>query len=266
MPDYAGGKNDDYIQTILYDRLCRFGYWYSLDYSSFDQSISSWLIRDAFEIIRDAFKSPDDELFDVIVHDFIHKDFVTKDGWIHSDKGVPSGSMFTQIIDSLVNMICISCYLFSRGVGESEFAMMVMGDDNLLFLRNPIDVEDMSSYLRKNLGIIMNPSKLKSGLCKAQYPAFLSRVWRPGGRWRHPNVLISKVAYPERFRPYDKREVTPAQVLYGYCLAYKAGMEEMMDVHRFLADHPNHHEWIASQATSRYVPGYLRFNREYLMS
>jgi hypothetical protein len=262
IEQYAGGKSDSDIRIILGDKCTKWVNWYSLDYSSFDQTISDWLIRDAFDVIKDCFiKSDfDDELFKIIVDDFIEKNFVTPNGIVHSKKGVPSGSMFTQIIDSLVNLICIATYCFSEGI---QFDTMVMGDDNLLLTRDEVDINRMSTYLRKNLGLEMNPSKLKSGKCKCDYPCFLSAEWRPGGRWRHPNVLISKMAYPERWRPYAKQEVTPEMVLYAYYLTYPKGMGEFLNMGKFLSDNINLREEKMWKVASRYVPGSLSYIRDY---
>lgn len=261
---YAGGKNDVEISNIIQDARSKWAYWYSLDYSHFDQSISDWMIRDAFKVVRAAFSDQgfDDELFGIIVEDFIHKNFVTADGIIHSDRGVPSGSMFTQILDSLINVLSILTYMYS--IGE-ECQMIVMGDDNLLFANVRIDVEKMSTYLAKNLGLEMNPSKLKFGESARAYCTFLSREWRPGGCWRHPHVLISKMLYPERWRPYGKKEITPEMVLYAYYLAYPAGMCAFLNMERFLSDHHFSDAEIQRKVASRYVPGALSYIQNYTM-
>lgn len=261
LDEYAGGKDDAAISNIIANCRRKNAYWYSLDYSSFDQSISNWLIQDAFAIIRQAFAGEfDDELFSIIQNDFIHKNFISAQGVIHSDKGVPSGSMFTQIIDSIVNLICVYTYLYSIGI---EGTCIVMGDDNLLFTNTEIDGELIASYMRKNLGLTINADKIEKGKSGAQPPKFLSREWRNTGQWRHPNVLISKLLYPERFRPYSSGDAKPEDIIYGYYLTYKLGMSELLDMGQFFRDYPFNAKSF-ERVVTRYVPGALQFNLVYL--
>lgn len=259
---YAGGKRPNDISIIISGLRNRFRHWYSIDYSSFDQSISDWLIRDVFSIIHDSFKVVDEELWQVIVDDFIEKNYISPfNGIVHSIKGVPSGSMFTQIVDSLVNLIIIQTYLFSIGVCGD---MIVMGDDNLLYTSDEIDLDQLSSYVLKNFGIRVNSVKSHSG---DRYidPIFLSRTWTCVGQERNPHVLVSKLAYPERFRVYSK-DIGPEMVLYGYILEYMPSMSRLMNVGKFIREHNNlGDEKVWSRVDSRYLPGALRYSLDYLV-
>jgi hypothetical protein len=82
MSFYAGGKQPTQISSLILNWRIKFSKFLSIDYSSFDQSVSSWLIQDAFDVVRSAFvlNQEQSEVFDVIVHDFIHKDFLLKEG------------------------------------------------------------------------------------------------------------------------------------------------------------------------------------------
>lgn len=134
MSTYVGGKSDVTIQQSIQNARATYGRYVSLDYSHYDQSISSWLIEDAFSIIRCAFtqfSETESKLWDVVIHDFIHKDFALAEGFVHADKGVPSGSMFTQIIDSLVNELMIRTF-FKTLEYEPKWECQIMGDDNLI--------------------------------------------------------------------------------------------------------------------------------------
>jgi len=261
IKEYAGGKNNDRIAQIISGMKRHYRFWYSLDYSSFDQTISDWLIRDAFEIIRDSFSDIDDELFDIIVEDFINKNYILSDKVVFVRKGVPSGSMFTQVIDSIVNLICIYTYLFSIG---AEGQCIVMGDDNLLMTNAEINPIDISSYLMKNFGLIMNSDKLEYGRVVDDNPKFLSCVWTPGGQWRNPRELLSKMLYPERFRPYGKGGMTPEIVIFGYLLMYASGVRKLIDVRRFLDDNPNLTESLFRKVAIDYSSGAIAYQFKYL--
>jgi hypothetical protein len=258
---YAGGKDPWDIDKIIQNDRSSFNYYLSLDYSSFDQSLSDWLIEDAFSLLFDAFMTRDARICDIIVNDFIHKAFVSGDGVIYSDKGVPSGSMFTQIIDSICNILMIKTYLLSKGL---KGHMIVMGDDNLLYTDKAVDKEDISSYLRLNFGTSVNPSKTDSGT-RMDSPKFLSREWRKDGQWRHPNVLLSRMLYPERWRDYKSGNADPIEVFYAYILTYPVGMRELVDVDSFLFDNkliPNRN---ADIRHSRHLTGVMKYVRDYLL-
>lgn len=261
---YAGGKDDMEIARIINAYSTMYLKFMSIDYSSYDQTISSWLIEDAFSIIRAAFVlTPAEEcVFNNVVQRFIHKDFILSEGVLHSDKGVPSGSMFTQIIDSLVNVLVVKTYFNSIG---KSCRMIAMGDDNAIFCDLGVDIEHLASYLRKNFGLIVKTDdKSNEGDVRMQDVKFLSRYWTKGGTWRHPWQLLSRLLFPERRREYGD-EVQPEHVLTGYILTYKVGMTQLIDVPRFVKEHPVSRSFVVDHVDSRYLPGYLAYVREYTL-
>ena len=263
---YCGGKDDLDINAILQNGRSKFNQCVSLDYSHYDQSISNWLIEDAFSVVRHAFYSmspKDDALWDVVMHDFIHKTFLLPDGEVRSSKGVPSGSMFTQIIDSLVNELMIRTAMYSLGVKDYNYQMQIMGDDNLIMYLDPEDLADkICSYITHNFGITVNMDKTSHHSTK-ESPEFLSRIWKPSGIWRHPFTLLSRMLFPEKFRPYASGRANPYDVLYSYCLAYPLGMAELMDVCRFKQD-AIEKRGSSLVTSSDYHTGFIRYREQYL--
>lgn len=262
VPFYAGGKEPSTISGLIHGWQAYSKKFLSIDYTAFDQTISSWLIEDAFSIIKSAFimTSEEEKRFDVIVHDFIHKDFILNEGVLHSDKGVPSGSMFTQIVDSIVNLVVVKTYFNSL---NQSVEMMIMGDDNVIFTKGDADIEHLASYIIKNFGLIIKTDdKSNEGLCSRDNVKFLSRYWRQDGQWRHPNQLISRMLYPERHRDYSE-EVGPQHVLFAFILTYEIGMYQLMDVSRFMHDFPISKSYVMKKVDSRYLPGALAYIREY---
>jgi hypothetical protein len=236
--DYTAiGKDDPWI-TGWCNRQREFGgSFISLDYSKYDSTIPSWLIHSAFDVIRSAFLEYDSELLSCIEEDFINKNVVTADGVLHFTKGNPSGSRLTAIINGICNEIITETWL-------SKFNLMgmynIMGDDNLIYLRSQsIDalVPLISQYIMHNFGIKVNVEKSNSGRWY-QDPEYLSRFWSNSGPYRSSGEVISLIAYPERFRPYDRKDVelTPAMILYSYVLAYRRTMLELIDVEALLRD------------------------------
>jgi hypothetical protein len=262
-PMYAGGKDETEISKFILDWRSKFPKFMSIDYSSYDQTISSWLIEDAFSVIKSCFilNLEESELFDVIVHDFIHKDFIIQEGVVHSDKGVPSGSMFTQIIDSLVNVLVVNTYFMS--LGNPRHDMMAMGDDNIIFCGKDVDIIHLSTYISKNFGLIVKTDDKSNEGSTKDHPKFLSRYWTYAGRWRHPKQLISRLAFPERFRDYSG-ETKPQHVLMAFILTYDKGMRELMDVEKFYQDYPIVGSQVWAKVDSRYLPGSLAYQRDYV--
>lgn len=261
---YAGGKDRVDISSIIHDYHSRRSYFASTDYSSYDQTVSSWLIEDAFDVLKCGFKSlseDEEQLFDIVKHDFIHKDFITAHGLLHSDKGIPSGSMFTQIIGSLVNCILMSTYYYS--IGEDDVYMIAMGDDNASFCRNPISITDMASYLMKNFGVIVKTDdKTMYGGPKDDCK-FLSTYWTDYGPTRDIHQLIARLLYSERGREYNA-EITPAHVILAFILTYRS-MYSLIDVGRFRKDYPIGDQDVM-KVDSHYIPGALAYIRDYTMT
>lgn len=260
---YAGGKDNYEISKIIGNWRMKYYRYLSIDYSSFDQTISSWLIEDAFSIIKSAFicNKEEDLIFKAVVHDFIHKDFILDGKIAHSDKGVPSGSMFTQIIDSIVNRLVITTYFKSI---KCQADMMIMGDDNIIFTSSKVTLKELSSYVAKNFGLsVKTDDKSNEGSSRGSKGVkFLSRYWRWDGQWRHPNQLVSRLLYPERFRAYDEL-IGPQHVIFAFILTYGRGMEQLIDVRRFCADYPISKSFVYDKVGSRYLPGAMAYIREY---
>jgi len=236
---YAGGKNDAQISKILNKWSNIYSHSVTIDYSHYDQSIPSWLIWESFDIVRACFKHVDEELFKIMVNDFIHKVFIDGKGNLrYAKKGVPSGSMFTQIIDSIANRLMILSYLYAKQYKDYDFEMMIMGDDNVIFTNDELDMHELGDFLSRNYGITCHPDKCTKSHRGAPVQ-FLSRTWMRTGVYREPLILLSKLLAPERFRDYNKsiKEGTfDSKVKYeimllirAYEISFPLGMKELIN-------------------------------------
>lgn len=102
-----------------------------IDY--FDSSVPAWLVRDVFGVIRDMFEldEHDSRRFKFIVDYFINTPIQNMDGrrfkkW----HGVPSGSMLTNIIDTMVNFV-VTRYALMKSTGEEPLFYNCFGDDSV---------------------------------------------------------------------------------------------------------------------------------------
>lgn len=150
------------IHNTLYDGH-NYYYGVGIDYKSFDSSIQPWLIRTSFDILRDNLVFPDyyaRKAFEYTEHFFIHTPVVMPDGRLwYKHLGVPSGSYYTQLIDSIANYI-VTTYTQLKHYGRS-FKTYVLGDDSLFGV--PIEFgRPQLDYFRKyalDLGLTIHPEK-----------------------------------------------------------------------------------------------------------
>lgn len=269
---YAGGKSfDKELSSLVTSGRYHFNKWTSLDYSAYDQSISAWLIEEAFDVARYIWEIGCESelnydfmthrLYRLVINSFIHKEFILDGETIVSHKGVPSGSMFTQIIDSIVNRLMIDTFMRSKGV--QGYQMIVMGDDNIIFHNDDISLRELSSYLNHNFGITCHPDKCRVG-SKRTYPHFLSTDWMDEGRYRSPYELFAKLLYPERKRIYNQNRTKPWEVLYSYYLAYPVAMMKVFDIDKLLRQYPYLNTKRIEDFDTDHLPGFLKYQLRYL--
>lgn len=240
---YAGGKNDSQILRILKEYKRGFCKSFTIDMSRFDSSIPAFLILMAFDVIKVMFESDphfDEEGWNVMVNSFINKSIYDPNSGdlITVHDGVPSGSMWTNIIDSVVNRLMMEAFFADHQVGS--YGMNICGDDNVCFLNIDVDesfMTQLSEYYMRNFGVIIHPDK-----CEINHDInvidYLSRSWKDRGVWRLPLKLLQGLGCPERWRPYASGDASPVEIVLGYIESFPLGFEECCDmqkVHAFVA-------------------------------
>jgi len=134
----------------------------SIDFSRYDNSVKYRLITSAFETISLAFQNKYKYHFNMIKDFFINCPIVTPDGILQGQHGVPSGSTFTNEVDSIVQY---GIALESDAVCELSLAQ-VQGDDGVYSCLNSklliehfksygLNVNDDKSYIAKNWAIFL---------------------------------------------------------------------------------------------------------------
>lgn len=227
IAQYAGGKTPRDIRN----KLRSWGYncnWVCLDYSKYDSTVPKWIIYRVFEMIKNKFPKEEHAVIDWLAYHFVHTKLYMPDGTIvQKAKGIPSGSYFTQIVGSLVNMLMVRTWQYSKYGKEinsktmdryDNIMFMVMGDDNIVFFREKPNMKEISSYLKKNFGVVVNTEKYDEGT-QWDDPVFLKRSWCERGEWREPLELFINMCHPERHRMYEG--YAPIHIVYGYMLAYR---------------------------------------------
>lgn len=191
--------------------------WLGADWQNFDSTIPAWLIRDAFSILRDKIDfssyadwgTPTDpdtlpRLWDRIVKYFIDTPIRFQDGVVvKTHRGVPSGSYFTNLIDSVISSI-VWHYLLP-GKGERFY----LGDDALIEVDRMTEIDSLAERARISFGMTLNAEKSEVGT----HVPFLGYTMGPDGRPRADyNKLVAQLILPSR----------PDRSFYEFCSRARA--------------------------------------------
>lgn len=204
-----------------------------LDYSKYDTTVSSEMIRRAFNCLATWFSRKDQEAlgWETLIQYFIYTPIVMPDGHLYTGKnhGVPSGSYFTQMIDSIIN-VALSYALKSRfNLTFSERQLYVLGDDVILQHCGQVNLSEMTSYLSQFGMQLHNDEKTVIGEVH-----FLGSVWYKGKPDAPIGELTKKAIYPENFRRYgDKPHLGAEEVLRSYACNYKSAFKLIPTSRRF---------------------------------
>lgn len=168
-PMLFGGSADKKAQQWIASRTCR--KMVGLDFSGFDQTVNSQLIKVAFEIIHDQIQWDNwhgkpvtaaqrrrwSNLWKNMVWYFVNTPIAMPDGKsFRKSRGVPSGSFWTQLVDSIVNHILVSALCDLQGVECKD--LRVLGDDSAFSTPDEFDLE-LAAEHAELLGMVMNRDK-----------------------------------------------------------------------------------------------------------
>uniref|UniRef100_A0A2V0RAS0 RdRp n=1 Tax=viral metagenome TaxID=1070528 RepID=A0A2V0RAS0_9ZZZZ len=121
------------INNLSDDEKCSY---VTLDWSTFDSSVQPYEIELAFDLIRSMITFPDLEtrlVFDYVRTLFLSRKILAPDGQLFLRYGgIPSGSYFTHMVDSIINWIRIK-YLFKR-INVTPTFLKTHGDDSLIVI------------------------------------------------------------------------------------------------------------------------------------
>lgn len=180
----------------------------SLDWSNFDAEVEDWEIDEAFELLLSMLTFPNHisrATFDFSRIFFINRKIAGPDGHIYfKHRGVPSGSFFTVLIDSIVNWRRI-LYMSHKWTGQFPAYMKVQGDDSIIsFKDKTVTPEGLSLSIPDQAPWTLNAFKCKQGE-STQTVDFLQRhiLWGDQGR------DVSRV---ERLALYPEYEVTDKRI------------------------------------------------------
>nr|QUS52685.1 RNA-dependent RNA polymerase [Mute swan feces associated partitiviridae L] len=184
-----------------------------LDWSSFDKCPPAWLIRDVFGILKQSFdmssvlasdgkyfpvrKDKSDRRWERLVSYFINTTIRFPDGRrFRKDGGIPSGSVFTNIVDTIVNCI-VTRYMVYQCTGHLPEGEIYHGDDSVLSLRGCVNLDDWSKLALSSFGLVL--STKKSWCTKNRRNVhFLGFYNSNGFPIRSQDFILSSFIEPER--------------------------------------------------------------------
>lgn len=265
---------------------------YSLDMSHFDSTISAKLIHIAFKILRTWFDRREvepvsgktvDEIFNLIEYYFIHTTIVMPDGniYIGKDHGVPSGSFFTQMIDSVVNVIIAGAISSRFSLHVSKREIFVLGDDLLMWSNRKVDLNKIAWFANSTFHVKMHGSEKSNLYHYDETIHYLGRDWENGLPTLSEDEVLKRMVYPESYRKYDKdpikRERQVKMMLLAYAATYRSAWRiaykllepsgrnihcgcANTDVNTYL-DHGNSQ----GEVDPRHLSGLERYRRKYIL-
>lgn len=206
------GKTSSYISTCFQKAKFDNKYVIATDQSKFDQHARAKDIRCAFNCFRKLFdlKQPIDsqghtvgDVFNIIENYFIFTPLVfpsPRGPQITKDKkyGVPSGSYFTQMVDSYINYAVTIQIFRDLHVKFSPQSVFVLGDDMVAFAHSFVSVSALHEKAAE-YGYNIHDDE-KSQVLRTSDPSFdfLGRHWTDNIPTRTFQEVVDHALYPER--------------------------------------------------------------------
>jgi len=172
----------------------------SVDFSSYDATVGKELQSASFNYIKDLFQLNSHDDLNYIRDRFNNIGLLTPDGVINGSHGVPSGSTFTNEVDS------ISQYLIaiSSGCVNSE-NFQIQGDDGVYALAS----EDLDELVKSFESAGLNVNKEKSRLAP-DHCTYLQNLYHPDYqedgliRGIYPTYrALNRLVYQERWSQFE---------------------------------------------------------------
>jgi len=206
------GKSSQRLYTEWLVNYREGEFLHGLDFSGFDTGVAPFLIKTAFDILHDNVDwlnwhgKPTSKrsrqkwrnVWDGMVWYFIHTPILMPDGrMFRKHHGVPSGSWFTQLIDSIVNYILVEYLSTCQNIEIRN--LKVLGDDSAFRTGRPVDLEQASADV-KPCGMELHPEKCDITLDPTEYK-LLGFKYKSGRAYRATIEWFKMALYPESVPP-----------------------------------------------------------------
>jgi hypothetical protein len=204
---FIGGDPLVTVPELITETNKKYQWIYTYDWSKFDATATRKEIRQAFTLVKEVITFPNKEsenAFDLMVELFIYKKVVGPDGIIYtSNTGIPSGSYWTNLIDSIINKLRID-YLWIILTRKPMESLKTHGDDGLGGSDTFVPLHELAREALKH-GWILNPDKSEL-VSNASDAEFLGRTTTGGLSRRSIDKCLRLLVYPEY--PVESPEIS----------------------------------------------------------
>ncbi|APG78258.1 RdRp [Hubei diptera virus 17] len=208
----ANGGMSVISEMLARNPLCKY---ICTDWKTFDKSIPPWLIRDAFAILAECIdwshvKDVEGKIWSVrpgpskirwkrMIDYFVSTPIRTCKGErFLVSTGVPSGSCWTNLIDSIVNAL-VTRTCFYETTGAFPVDEIYLGDDGVIIARGVIDLELLALAAKSEFGLILNTDK-SYVTTNPSNVHFLGYFNYGGFPFKNQDFLIASFIQPEHTR------------------------------------------------------------------
>lgn len=225
------GKTSTFMGAKFREASAATQYITSVDYSQFDSHVQRNDIQFSFNVLKTFFDLEQKVFEDFTVADVfkvVERFFINTPLVFPNEKGpslvlgkrlgVPSGSYFTQMVDSIVNYALAADIFYEMDLKFNPDYIWVLGDDMIAFTYGKVDLAKFE-YLATQRGYIANKEKGGQTLTVNAEFEFLGRRWRNFLPRRTIQEVMDRALYPERWRQYDSNPYQEAhQLITSYTL------------------------------------------------
>jgi len=195
---------------------------YGLDFKSFDTRVPSWLIKSAFDILHQNVEwmswrgKPTSarsrqkwrNVWDGMVWYFINTPILMPDGrMFRKNRGVPSGSWWTQLVDSVCNYILVEYMAACQNVAMKS--LKVLGDDSAFRSGSNFDLK-VGADDAEAVGMELSVDKSEMTETPTDFK-LLGTTYRNGHAHRPTDEWFKLALYPEN--PVPSLEVSLSRLI-----------------------------------------------------
>lgn len=159
-PIFVGKDMFKTLPSTLFRMMNENQYVYCLDLKSFDSSVNSWFIESFFDFLSTTVTFPNtfsSYSLSYIRYELLNTPIVMPNGKLYiCTTGVPSGSYFTQLIDSYANLVILRASQLQ--VYSETLPTYVLGDDSMFVHQDPTRLDDFAVALA-TYGFTLNSKK-----------------------------------------------------------------------------------------------------------
>lgn len=196
---FCGKDPRVHVPRLLLDFSLRNERILNIDWTAFDSSAEPWEINMAFDLLESVLDFPNLEsraCFEFSRIFFINRKINSPDGITYfKQRGVPSGSFYTMIVDSIINWIRI-LYLHHKAYGEFPKDISTQGDDGIIGTKGNVTPEGLFLQTPANTTWSLDPSKCRYGDSPSTV-SFLQRFVRHCDQARDVKKVERLAIYPE---------------------------------------------------------------------